>query len=186
MSRGGSLSRQRARAGCPLELGSRVNEHPRERVPASSSEPRKHPRGLGKRPSSARRAPVSDCSTTWRRRASRTYLRHRTARLLLVTAVLLVAVAGIAYATIPDEQGVIHGCFKNGSGQLRVVETANACNGRERALDWNQSGPQGPPGPTWGTISGSDPPSNPDEGVSSITRDVPKDGSLFIIGTLGS
>ena len=35
----------------------------------------------------------------------------------------LAAVAGIAYATVPDETGVIHGCRHHESGNLRVIES---------------------------------------------------------------
>ena len=40
------------------------------------------------------------------------------------------------------ENGVIHGCFKNESGQLRVIERGG-CHSNESALDWNQTGPPG-------------------------------------------
>ncbi len=56
--------------------------------------------------------------------------------------------AGVAYATIPDENGVIHGCL-NKAGVLRVVDTSagGACSATETQLDWSQKGPAGPPGP---------------------------------------
>jgi hypothetical protein len=72
----------------------------------------------------------------------------------------LVAVGGIAYATIPDSSGVIHGCYdkKAGpdAGTLRVIDTdkAQTCSKSEAPLSWNQTGQQGqqgqqgPPGPT--------------------------------------
>ena len=66
----------------------------------------------------------------------------------LVAGAALLLAGGVAYATIPDSGGVIHGCYaKNGS--LRVVDTAagEACSSKETALTWNQTGPQGPPGP---------------------------------------
>ena len=64
----------------------------------------------------------------------------------LIPAACVVAVfataAGIAYATIPDENGVIHGCRNNGSGFLRVIDSASqSCGQAETALDWNQRGP---------------------------------------------
>lgn len=66
----------------------------------------------------------------------------------LVVAAVVAAAAlagGVAYATIPDA-GVIHGCYTNANGSLRVVDTAT-CKSNETALDWNQQGVQGPPGP---------------------------------------
>jgi hypothetical protein len=65
----------------------------------------------------------------------------------LSIAVVTVA-SGVAYATIPDSGGVIHGCYKTNQGTLRVVDTekGQACTNAENTLDWNQTGPQGPPG----------------------------------------
>src|SRR6476469_2672271 len=64
-------------------------------------------------------------------------------------------VGGVAYATIPDSDGVIHGCYAS-SGGLRVVDAGQGCLKSETSLDWNQRGPagaqgdrgpEGPPGP---------------------------------------
>src|SRR6266498_1063408 len=63
-------------------------------------------------------------------------------------AVLLMAVgAGIAYASIPGPDGVIHACYKNSTGMLIAIDSAASCPSGYTALDWNQTGPQGPPGP---------------------------------------
>jgi hypothetical protein len=69
---------------------------------------------------------------------------------LTIVGALLVA-GGIAYATIPDASGVIHGCYKKSSpnqGTLRVIDTdkAQTCSNSETALTWSQTGPQGPQG----------------------------------------
>ncbi|HEX4323538.1 MAG TPA: hypothetical protein VHZ77_02790 [Gaiellaceae bacterium] len=85
-------------------------------------------------------------------------IRPAVVALAVVGAVLVVG--GIAYATIPDASGVIHGCYKKGppdkkappppdSGALRVVDTdkGQACSNAEIPLDWNQTGPQGSQGP---------------------------------------
>jgi hypothetical protein len=78
-----------------------------------------------------------------------------------VTASL--AVGGIAYATIPDQNGVIHGCRNDGSGVLRVIDAdTSSCLQSETALDWNVSGPQGEPGPE-----------GPSDGFASVRRSVP-------------
>jgi hypothetical protein len=59
----------------------------------------------------------------------------------------LLALAGmVAYATIPDSKGVIHGCYKTQNGQLRVIDSGS-CDSSETALSWSQTRPQGPPGP---------------------------------------
>jgi hypothetical protein len=74
----------------------------------------------------------------------------RRAAALLVVAAALVLGATYAYASIPDSGGVIHGCFNNNNGQLRVFDTGatkpGPCSQAESALDWNQTGPQGAQG----------------------------------------
>ena len=59
---------------------------------------------------------------------------------------LVVAVGGVAFATIPDSSGTFHGCVVKASGKLRVVESAGDCRSNERAIAWNEQGPPGPPG----------------------------------------
>jgi hypothetical protein len=65
--------------------------------------------------------------------------------------VLLIA-AGVAYATIPDSQGVIHACYDKQAGQVRIVDTGpnavpKGCGQSEVAISWNRAGPPGPVGP---------------------------------------
>src|SRR6476660_3793458 len=58
------------------------------------------------------------------------------------------AVGGVAWADIPDS-GVIQGCYANKVGSLRVIDSSagGRCDAkRETALNWNQTGPAGPPG----------------------------------------
>src|SRR5262245_1414850 len=82
----------------------------------------------------------------------------------LVALAVSAGVATLAYASIPDGNGVIHGCYSvNGQGQvdgsasLRVIDPAStnpngqACKNNERALDWSQTGPTGRQGPTGAT-----------------------------------
>jgi hypothetical protein len=81
---------------------------------------------------------------------------HRRASLVVAAVGAgALAVGGIAYASIPDSAGVIHGCYQktaNGvqpPGSLRVIDpgSGQSCNGYEVPLTWNQTGPQGPTGP---------------------------------------
>lgn len=73
--------------------------------------------------------------------------------LLLAATVIgvLVLATGIAYATIPGDHGVIHGCYAN-DGQLRVIDPTSAnkneseCRSSETAIEWSQQGPKGDPG----------------------------------------
>ena len=61
---------------------------------------------------------------------------------------VLVALGGVAYATIPDAGGVITGCYNTVNGNLRVIDVAagQTCKPSEAALNWNQTGPAGLPG----------------------------------------
>ncbi len=78
-------------------------------------------------------------------------MKGKLVRPALVALVIVGAlvVGGIAYATIPDGTGVIHGCYLKGLGTLRVIDTGKAqtCSGFETPLNWNQTGQQGPQGP---------------------------------------
>jgi hypothetical protein len=62
---------------------------------------------------------------------------------LLAVLVVGVVGGGVAYATIPDGKGVIHGCYKKSSGKLRVIDTdaGASCGPAEEAISWNQAGP---------------------------------------------
>jgi hypothetical protein len=73
---------------------------------------------------------------------------------VLVGTLCLAAAGGIAYAAIPDEAGVIHGCIDRSTTDrrtwvVRVFDTAQRarCPAGMDELSWNQTGPQGPPGP---------------------------------------
>jgi hypothetical protein len=52
--------------------------------------------------------------------------------------------AGVAWAAIPDSNGVIHRCYNNG-GNLKVVSEL-PCPKGWTSLPWNQEGPKGDPG----------------------------------------
>jgi hypothetical protein len=67
-------------------------------------------------------------------------------------------VGGVALASIPDSNGVIHGCYTTGAGSqgqqpgstglLRVIDTGagQTCKPVEKAISWNQQGPKGDTG----------------------------------------
>jgi hypothetical protein len=65
--------------------------------------------------------------------------RRRVAILVVVVAGLVAA--GIAYASIPDSNGVLHGCYAK-SGNLRVIDTdlGAVCKKKETAVSWNTLG----------------------------------------------
>jgi hypothetical protein len=65
---------------------------------------------------------------------------------ILLTVVLLVAVAGIAVAAA-NRDGEIHACTYLYGGYLRVVDSPGDCMPWEDSLTWNSVGPTGPTGP---------------------------------------
>lgn len=74
------------------------------------------------------------------------------AMVVAVVAVVL-ALGGVSWASIPDSSGVVHSCYKKENGQLRVINTdqGQTCRHSETALNWSQTGPQGPAGPQGAT-----------------------------------
>lgn len=75
----------------------------------------------------------------------------RTRRLAIgaIALVGLLVAGGVAYATIPDDHGVIHGCYTRSGGSLRVIDAGvTNCSNKETALNWNVTGPAGPQGTT--------------------------------------
>jgi hypothetical protein len=74
---------------------------------------------------------------------------------LAATAVAVVALAGagIAYATIPSGGGVYSGCMLKGVGTVRLIDPSlpasnfmSHCSSLEQPMTWSQQGPQGSPG----------------------------------------
>ena len=77
-------------------------------------------------------------------------LRRAPGLTMLAAAALLVLMAGVAVAAIPDsDDGEIHGCYQKNQGQLRVIDAqaGQACRPSEKPLVWNQEGVQGSTGP---------------------------------------
>jgi hypothetical protein len=95
-----------------------------------------------------------------------------------VAVIVLLAAAGVAYATIPDGGGVIHGCFTKSGGSLRVIDAGVVnCKSTESALNWNVAGPPGPQGqqgPTGPQVpAGPQGPSGSSHGYIVSTSQVP-------------
>lgn len=77
-------------------------------------------------------------------------MSKRTIALLGVALSGVLVLVGVAYAAVPDDARVIHGCYDK-KGVLRVIDTsATSCAKDETSLQWNQMGPQGPQGPQGG------------------------------------
>jgi len=74
--------------------------------------------------------------------------------IVVTAAALLFALAGAAWAAIPDSSGQFHGCVNSRTGVLRIIDPAKTgfagqCITQEHAetaITWNQTGPQGPAG----------------------------------------
>ena len=82
-------------------------------------------------------------------------MRFKLGRGVVWSAAAAIAVAatagGIAYASIPDAGGTIHGCYSTKDGTLRVIDpsASQSCDPKhDGALEWNVQGQQGPAGPT--------------------------------------
>lgn len=64
----------------------------------------------------------------------------------ILLAMALLTIAGVAYASIPNN-GVITACYLKSGGSLRVIDsTVTDCRSNETKLEWNLTGPAGPPG----------------------------------------
>jgi hypothetical protein len=76
-------------------------------------------------------------------------LRRPSPSLVVATAALVVALAGVTYAAIPGPDGTVHACY-DARGSLRVIDSAATCDTKngETALNFSQQGPAGPPGQT--------------------------------------
>jgi hypothetical protein len=77
-----------------------------------------------------------------------TVVRTRSAIAVVGVLTATVVMTGLAYASIPGSNGVIHGCYKTGGTNhaVTVVDSSAQCPGGYTSLKWNQSGPQGPAG----------------------------------------
>jgi hypothetical protein len=68
---------------------------------------------------------------------------------VMSTLAAFLALGGGAYAavsSIPGADGVIHGCYQKGRGNLRLVPAHKKCARSEKAIAFSQRGPQGLPG----------------------------------------
>jgi len=69
----------------------------------------------------------------------------------LVAGVTAASGVAVAFASIPDNGGVIHGCYLS-NGNLRVIDSpSTTCKSNETPLDWNAQGTTGAAGPTGAT-----------------------------------
>jgi hypothetical protein len=76
-------------------------------------------------------------------------MRHRGLRIAFFSVVLVTGTlaATVAFAQIPDSNGVIHACYHTGNGGIRVVDDTSECTSGEAELEWYQTGAAGAQGP---------------------------------------
>jgi hypothetical protein len=99
--------------------------------------------------------------------------------------VAALAAGALAYATIPDTNGVVHGCYKVQQGALRVIDTeqGQTCLSIERSLVWSQTGQQGEQGPP-GT-SGWEKKTGVETFTAPFTSVDPTDYQAFVVCSAG-
>jgi len=76
-------------------------------------------------------------------------MRLRYAAWVALAAAIVALIGGVAYASIPAADGTINGCYKTNNpakGAVIVIDSAESCPSGYTALNWNQTGPQGPAG----------------------------------------
>jgi hypothetical protein len=72
--------------------------------------------------------------------------RSRTARAGVAGAAIAMT-AAVGYAAIPDASGMIHACYANRDGTVRIIDApSQTCGRNQTPLSWNQAGPAGPEG----------------------------------------
>jgi hypothetical protein len=110
----------------------------------------------------------------------------------IVIGASIATAVGIAYAAIPDSNGVVHACYQNvtsANKPLRLLDTGKAttCPNGWKAVSWNQKGIQGPPG-----VQGQ-PGQNGTNGTSVVVRlraatgfAIPADGQPHEVPITGS
>jgi hypothetical protein len=72
-------------------------------------------------------------------------IRHLPSPAMAVALIaLLVALGGVAVASIPGPGRVIKACYSKSTGTLRAIDSKKRCSRKvERTLSWNQQGPRG-------------------------------------------
>ena len=120
--------------------------------------------------------------------ASRRRRRGRAAAAIVVISMVALG-SGLAWASIPDSSGQIHASYKDGNGDLRVVDSATpSCKDSEVALNWSQAGPPGPTGPQGapGPQGPAGPQGDPGPQGPAGPQGVPGQGVKTVAGSVSS
>ena len=104
----------------------------------------------------------------------------RSAKRIVCVGVVFAAAAGIAYAAIPDSNGVYTACMLNKVGTVRLIDPSlpasnlmSHCTSVETKFTFNQQGQQGAPGPPGAPGKDGAPGANGKDGADG------KDGQPF-------
>jgi hypothetical protein len=115
----------------------------------------------------------------------------RRINIAVIATLGVLAAVGAGYAAIPSAGGVIHSCYNassNPSGQLRVIdaEAGAKCAKNEKALDFNQRGPQGLRGDTGPQGPQGDPGPQGPQGPQGLQGEQGPKGDTGATGPAGS
>lgn len=67
--------------------------------------------------------------------------RQRVRAFAVVAAVSIVSSVGVAWGSVPDEDGTIHACYRPTSGSVRIIDPPQtSCGKGEVALSWGTGG----------------------------------------------
>jgi Phage Tail Collar Domain/Collagen triple helix repeat (20 copies) len=111
--------------------------------------------------------------------------------LAAATSLAALIAGSIAWATVPDANGVIHGCYSKATGKLRVTDAANAklkpCSmSREVAVEWSRQGATGAAGPAGAAGSPGATGSAGATGLHGATGDAGATGATGATGEQGA
>jgi len=122
-------------------------------------------------------------------------LRLTRRRVALLALMVGLVTAGVAYATIPDGNGVFTACKLNSTGTIRLIDPAvgstsllGRCTSLETQVMWNQGGPKGPigdKGPTGDKGPQGDPGPMGPAGDPGVTGDKGPQGDKGTLGDKG-
>jgi hypothetical protein len=74
----------------------------------------------------------------------RRIIKRPTPAFVVAVVALVLAAAGVTWASIPDANGVIHACYTKSGGALNVIDSSTTkCRTNQTELSWNQAGQPG-------------------------------------------
>jgi hypothetical protein len=113
-------------------------------------------------------------------------LRVSRGRVALIALAVGLVTAGLAYATIPDSNGVYTACKLNATGTIRLIDPSlsgllGRCNASlETQISWNQKGQKGDPGAAGAPGAKGDPGAPGEKGEKGDKGDKGDPGGSFV------